>query len=93
MGKVNSNENTTIEASFTSIEELCEKDTNAPHIHEMDGEYIGQFPEISVDKLMVELLLDKIQDYNRFFAIDRSNGIVHIDKSRLLKSGFEIFMY
>lgn len=91
--KSNSNEINAVEDSFMSIEELCRKDIKTPHVHEMEGEYIGQFPEINGDKLMVELLLDKIQDYNKFFAIDRSNGIVHIDKSRLLKAGFEIFMY
>ena len=69
------------------------KDKAIPHVHEMNGEHIGQFPEKNGDKLMVELLLDKLQDYNKFFMIDCSNGMVHLDKSRLLNASFEIFMY
>lgn len=97
MGKydsdTNKKNNTVVDSTFLSMEELCEKNIKVPRVHEVEGEFINPFPEMNTDKLMVELLLDKIRDYNNFFMIDRANGMVHIDKSRLLNAGFEIFMY
>lgn len=77
------------EEAFMSMEELC----NTSTIHEMDGEYILPFPRKSRDAFEAEMFLDKLTEYAAFFKIDKSNHICHINKTELLRQGYDVAMY
>lgn len=79
------------ESEFLTMEELCNKATGTAH--EMDGEYILPFPRKSREAFEAEMFLDKLTEYAAYFKIDKSNHICHINKTELLKQGYEVAMY
>ena len=79
------------ETGFMSMEELCSKKRENPI--EMDVEYILPFPSKSREALEAEMLLDKLSEYASFIKLDKNTQICHINKTELLRQGYEIAMY
>lgn len=90
-GRKKSTPNANNEAEFMSMEELCNKSTGTTH--EMDGEYILPFPQKSREAFEAEMFLDKLTEYAAYFKIDKSNHICHINKTELLRQGYDVAMY
>lgn len=78
------------EDGFMSMEELCNNKTSPV---EMEEEYIMPFPIKSRDAYEAEMFLDKLTEISYYFKLENNRKICHINKTELLKHGFNVIMY
>lgn len=79
------------EIGFMSMEELCNKNKTTPI--EMDEEYILPFPIKSRDAYEAEMFLDKLTELSQYFKLEGNRKICHVNKTELLKQGYNVIMY
>lgn len=76
---------------FMSIEEICESSGYSPS--PIDEEYNIPFPNKTREEIKADMYLDTLTEYTKYIQLDKYLQICHINKTELLRAGFEVVMY